>query len=144
MKEKYNFAPLLKKHKFVRGDIAVSLSKMGVLHFSAEFVRVYIPEENMLIKILVDDEKRTVAMSLKNKINVDNSEKGQWRMITSSLNKKTGRKNFHCSVRNLTKSFGIRETISGLTVEEYTDTLQGRLLIFKLPINKINREDNIK
>ena len=140
MKEKYNFTPLIKKQRYHRGDISVSLSKMGVLHFSAEFVRVYIPEEGMFVKILTDDEKRTVALALKKKIDLDKNEKGQWRTISVSRNNKTGHKNYHCSIRNLTKAYGIRETISNITIEEYNDTFEGRVIIFKIPISKINQE----
>jgi len=134
MKEKYNFIPLIKKNKFIRGDITISLGKSGILHFSAEFVRTYLPEGNMFTKILVDEEKRTVAILLAKKINLDKDESDQWRMIGCSTNKKNNHKNYFCSVRNLTNAFGIKETVSGLKIEEISHIVYGKLLIFKIPL----------
>lgn len=129
MKEKYNFIPLAKKSHYQRGNICVSINKTGILRFSREFQRVYMPEK-MFIKLLIDEEKRTVGIELKREIDLEPSEKGQWRI--ASINEKTG--NSTCSVRNLTKAFGIRETISNLSIEEYTDRIYGSLLTFKIPL----------
>jgi hypothetical protein len=134
MKEKYNFMPLARKSRFIRGNITVSLSKTGQLHFSAEFVRTYLPEGNMFAKIVVDEEKKTVGIVLTKKINLDEDESDQWRMIGCSTNKKNNHKNYFCSVRNLTSAFGIKETISGLKIEEISHIIYGRLLIFKISL----------
>ena len=129
MKEKYNFIPLTKKKQYHRGNICVSLSKLGILRFSKEFQRVYMPER-MFCRILIDEEKRTVGIELKKEIDLNPAEKGEWRMIT--LNAKTG--NASTSVRNLTSAFGIKESISGIPIEEHTERFYGQLLIFKIPL----------
>ena len=115
---KYNFIPLTKKVRFSRGDICVTLSKSGVLRFSREFQRVYMPEK-MLVRLLIDEEKRTIGIQIEKEISIIKEERGQWRVV--SIGKQTGVASV--GARNLTKAFGIRETISGLTIEEITDTI---------------------
>ena len=126
---KYNFIPLNKKQRFVRGYITISLSKSGVLRFSKEFQRVYMPEK-MLVRLLVDEEKRTIGIQIEKEIKVIKEEVRQWRMI--SINKKTGVASV--GARNLVTAFGIKESMLGLSIEEITDTIYGKLIIFKLSI----------